>query len=37
LIDQATISAVVYEPLERRMHACVGPPCKAQLETFPLV
>ncbi len=36
VIDQATVSAVVYEPLERRMRVCVGPPCAAQMETFSL-
>lgn len=36
VIDQATISGVLYEPSARRMHACVGPPCRHELETFEL-
>lgn len=36
VLDDATVSAVVYEPLRRRMHACVGPLCRGELETFEL-
>jgi len=34
--QDATISCALYEPLARRMHACVGSPCENELETFGL-
>jgi len=35
--QEATISCALYEPLARRMHVCVGPPCRSDLETFALM